>query len=90
MQHRSELLALLAQRYTDLGLGDGDRYRKPRLKAAERVLLDRAARLYARVHWTDPFAFGRIRLHMLQGYEAVADVIKEATAKLAIEKRSTI
>lgn len=78
----SELLALLNERYKLLGLGDGGTHRKPNHYAS--LALDRAATDHAKAHPSDPFAHGRILLHMRNGYELVSDVQADATRILQV------
>jgi hypothetical protein len=54
-------------------------YRKPEVDA---VKMEEAARLWAQAYNADPFAYQRIRLHMLQGFELVSDVRKDASGLL--------
>lgn len=71
----SELLKLLDQRYKALGLGTPGTYHKPFLAPSK---LNEAVRLHGQAHPSDPFAMGRIRLHLKQGYELVSEVVKDA------------
>jgi hypothetical protein len=86
MKDRSELLTLLAQRFKDLGLGDGKPYRKP--QRLDKSAVERAAKLHAQANRSDPYAYGRVMLHMRQGYELASDIIKEANGRLAAEHGS--
>lgn len=78
-QH-SELLALLDQRHKELGLGKPDypAYRKPTFNLAGKDRVAKAVRDHATAHPSDPFAAQRIKLHIIQGYELVSDVLADA------------
>lgn len=56
-------------------------YRKP-ASALDDFAVQKAATLHQRANPADPFAFGRIVLHMRQGYDLPSDVIASATARL--------
>lgn len=79
---KSELLTLLNQRYADLKLGDGKRYRKPDFTAADpRVQL--AVRKHAQAWPSDPFAAVRVQKDILQGYVLPSEVLRDANSLIA-------
>ena len=67
---RSELVALLNQRFKAEGLGTAKPYQKPTEAPDER-----AVRAYAAANRSDPFAGPRIRLYLKQGYVLGSDII---------------
>lgn len=75
----SELLKLLDQRYKEQGLEHGTY--KPPLIAVD--YYQRAARLHALAHQSDPFAYGRMCLHLRRGLDTVSDVEAAARSVLA-------
>jgi hypothetical protein len=85
-QH-SELLALLDQRAKELGLNTplprDFVYRAPTWNAADLARIDRAVDLHAQAHRSDPFAAGRLRLHLTRGLDSSAEVIRAASSALA-------
>lgn len=60
---RSELVALMDQRFKSEGLGTAKPYHKPVEAPDECVVW-----AYAEANRSDPFAAGRIRLYLKQGY----------------------
>lgn len=54
----------------------------PRPTYAPRVLID-AATAHARANNSDPFAYGRVMLHMRQGLEFPSDIKADADRLLA-------
>ena len=66
---RSELVALLDQRFRSEGLGTAKPYHKPTEEPDER-----AVRLYAEANRSDPFAADRFRHYLKQGYVLASEV----------------
>ena len=66
---RSELVALMDQRFKSEGLGTAKPYHKPTEAPDERVV-----RAYAEANRSDPFAAARIRLYLKQGYCLASEV----------------
>jgi hypothetical protein len=58
------------------------RTRTYRKSALDEFTLHKAATLHARANSADPFAFGRILLHMRQGYVEPQEAITSASVKL--------
>jgi hypothetical protein len=86
-KEHSELLKLLDQRHKELGLGDGKPFRTPTL---DRNAVERAADLHAEANKSDPFARGRMLLHLHRGIDSVGDVEKAARSILAARHRGTV
>lgn len=79
-QGPSELLGLFDRRWKAEINDLADVYRP----APRNTLLDeRAARLHASAHHSDPNAYARIRLHLGRGLADAADVANDALARLA-------
>lgn len=90
-REHSELLALLDQRYRDLGLGrelaPGEpAYRVPVWNATDLDRIERACTLHAEANLSDPFAGARMRLHLLRGLDSSAEVTKAASSALAARR----
>lgn len=80
MDLKSALLELL-QRNWDGGLKDlPDTYRVPPTKPDE---IERAARLHAQADHSDPFAYGRIKLHLRRGLAVASEVAASANARMS-------
>jgi hypothetical protein len=96
----SPLLEHLDSRYKALGLGEAKPYNKPRLDAAgsrfagsrfAAAQADRseaAAQANAKAHPSDPWALGRIRLHLRQGYALASETLADATRILQAREAS--
>lgn len=76
-------LSLILERERSLPL----RHHIPPLNMAH-VL--QAARLHAEVHNSDPFAYGRVKTHMLNGIENVGEVHKAARLSLAARSHAKV
>jgi len=87
IKEASELLHLLDQRFKELGLGDGKPFRTPTLDG---TAIERAANLHAEANKSDPFARGRILLHLRRGLDSVGDVDKTSRAILAARFNRTV
>jgi hypothetical protein len=86
-QGPSELLGLLDRRWKADLQGMSDAYRvAPRNK----VLDERAARLHASAHHSDPFAYGRMKLHLARGLEDATTVANDALARIASHSGQTV
>lgn len=79
-QGPSELLALLDRRWKAEIQNLPDTYRP----APRNPLLDeRAARLHASAHHSDPFAYGRMKLHLRRGLADASEVAQDALSRMA-------
>lgn len=77
------LLALLDQRWNEFikDIPQPTEHRpspRPHFSVDGRRLIDMAARAHAQANHTDPFAFGRARRYMQQGYWLPSEVSKDA------------
>jgi len=80
---QSELLVLLDQRYKELSLGDGKPYRVPVWNATDLARIDRAVALHAQANIHDPFAAGRMRLHLTRALDSSGEVLRAASGTIA-------
>ena len=87
VKEHSELLKLLDQRHRELGLGDGKSFREP---TGDKVVQARAADLHAEANKSDPFARGRMLLHLHRGIDSVGDVEKAARSILAARSHRAV
>jgi hypothetical protein len=62
-------------------------YKKPSM--LDVYTLRKAAELHQRANPSDRFAYGRVTLHMQQGYDLPSDVIADAQSKLAARGQKT-
>ena len=83
----SELLALFDQRAKDLGfnapLPRDFVYWAPLWNRADLERIERAVALHAEANRSDPFAAGRVRLHLTRGLDSVGEVMRAAQSTLA-------
>lgn len=73
----SELLTLLNSRHKQLGLGEDKPFRRPTKLDLDAV--NAAVRDHAAAHPSDPWAGGRVRLHIMQGLELASEVTAAAS-----------
>ena len=82
----SELLALLDQRAKEHGfntpLPRDFVYRAPLWNRADLERIERAVSLHADANRSDPFAAGRMRLHLTRGLDSAAEVIRAAQSTI--------
>jgi hypothetical protein len=82
----SELLALFDQRAKELGLNAplprDFVYRAPTWNAADYDRINRAVSMHAQAHRSDPFAAGRMCLHLTRGLDSAAEVIRAAQSTI--------
>lgn len=83
----SDLLALFDQRAKDLGLNTplprDFVYKAPLWNAADLERIERAVVLHTDANRSDPFAAGRMRLHLTRGLDSASEVIRAATSAIA-------
>lgn len=79
----SELLELLQRRWDSTVRDLPDIYRPPVFKADAGPHIERAARLHASAHHSDPFAYGRAKLHIKRGLADFTTVHNDALARLS-------
>lgn len=65
-------------------------FRRPVFAPEGLRAIDRAARHHAEANASDPFAWGRVRHYMRQGFLSPADVDKEAHGALVARKRDGV
>lgn len=58
-------------------------YRAPAWTSYDLKLIEDAARLHAKANVTDPFAYDRVKMHMIRGYDLYSDISTKAKAVLA-------
>lgn len=77
VKQRPALLELLNQR----GSWNLPPYEPPVRDAKYLVKVETAARAHARANPADPFAYPRIRLHLLKGFDLPSDVLESSRKK---------
>lgn len=86
-QGPSELLALLDRRWNEEVKDLPDTYRAPPMTEKRRSEIEVAAIAHAQADHSNPFAWGRVRLHMKRGIEEPAKVRAAAFAALSARVR---
>lgn len=85
---KSELLALLDQRYKDLIENAPDVFKRPVLGGDKRII-ERACRLHAEANNADPFAYVRAMKDVKQGYVSIGDLEHDARNVLSARHART-
>jgi hypothetical protein len=62
-------------------------FRKPHVDGRR---VHEAAKAWALVDVSDPFAYARMALHLRQGYELVSDILEDANVKLRAAQRRLV
>jgi hypothetical protein len=86
----SELLELLQRRWDSEVKDLPDTYRPPVFKPDAAKLIEAAACLHAAAHHSDPFAYGRVKLHIKRGLVDFTTTRNDALSRLAALAGSTV
>jgi hypothetical protein len=81
-REHSELLRLFDQRYKEQGLGTGS-WKRPEWTDVDLDRIRDAATVHGDAHKSDPFARGRMLLHLGNGYDNSSDVLAAARGIIA-------
>jgi len=79
----SGLLELLQSRWDATVKELPDTYRPPILTNTTIDHIEKAARLHAAAHHSDPFAYGRVKLHIRRGLADFSTTRNDALSRLA-------
>jgi len=79
----SGLLELFQSRWDATVKDLPDTYRPPIFKADAHDHIEKAARLHAAAHHSDPFAYGRVKLHIRRGLVDFSTTRNDALSRLS-------